>query len=301
MEQRALVETAGLEIFNHQRAGRQRRRQIAVLEQLRRQHPRARSLRPDRGEMGFARSFRPDQRHHAVRPIRPALDQRQRRRVRRAGQEILARKACRHDRARARAGAARQNCRCRSTRALAGIERALPVAAQAQSAPARRSWPPSAPPPAGRQSRTDSRRRAARRSARPDAGRRFRRPAWATARLPSRNWPTRKMPSTVRIERVVRPELRHRDADRQHQPGHRADIGNEGDQPGNQPDQQAEIKPAQRQRHRIERAEDQADRGLPAHEAGDGRVDLARELAHGVALVARDPARRRCAIMRCQS
>ena len=35
MEQRALVEAVGLEILEHQRAGRQRRRQVAVLEQFR--------------------------------------------------------------------------------------------------------------------------------------------------------------------------------------------------------------------------------------------------------------------------
>ena len=81
----------------------------------------------------------------------------------------------------------------------------------AQSAPARRSRPRAAPPPAGRRSRTGSRRRTARTSARPDAGRRLSPTSFGDSTLPSRNWPTRKMPSTIEDRRPVRPELRHRD------------------------------------------------------------------------------------------
>ena len=64
-----------------------------MLEQFRRQHARPRRFRPDRGEMALARAFRPDQRDDPIRPIRPALDQRQRGRVRGPAQEILAREA----------------------------------------------------------------------------------------------------------------------------------------------------------------------------------------------------------------
>ena len=76
----------------------------------------------------------------------------------------------------------------------------------------------------------------------------------------------------------VRPELRDRDADGEHEPGHRADIGNEGD------DARDRGRSAGRSSgrtsdsaERVERAEDQADRGLPAHEARDRLVHLARQ------------------------
>ena len=44
--------------------------------------------------------------------------------------------------------------------------------------------------------------------------------------------------------RVFGPELRDRDAAREHQPGHRPDIGNERDDPGDEPDQQPEAQAA---------------------------------------------------------
>ncbi len=61
-------------------------------------------------------------------------------------------------------------------------------------------------------------------------------------------------------------------------------------EPGNRPDDQPEIEPRRHQRHRIERAEDQADRDLAADEARQHPVDIAREAADHVAVVARQPA-----------
>ena len=45
--------------------------------------------------MALARPFRPDQHHRPAGPIRPALDQRKRRRIRRSAQKILARETFR--------------------------------------------------------------------------------------------------------------------------------------------------------------------------------------------------------------
>src|SRR6476646_1252147 len=98
-----------------------------------------------------------------------------------------------------------------------------------------------------------------------------------------------KYPEDHQDRSVVWPELRYRNGQRQNQTGHRADVGNESDQPGNQSDQQAEIKTRQRQRDGIERAEDQAHGSLTVQKAGNRRVDLARQAPHSVALVQRDP------------
>ncbi len=92
MEQRALVADRG-GILNHQRAGRERGGQIGLAQRVRGNDARARRRRPDRRQMRLAGSFRPDQRDGARRPIRPAIDQRQRAGVARPGQKILARVA----------------------------------------------------------------------------------------------------------------------------------------------------------------------------------------------------------------
>src|SRR5262249_55968841 len=88
----------------------------------------------------------------------------------------------------------------------------------------------------------------------------------------------------------VRPELRDRYADRDHQPGHRSDIGNERDHAGDETDEQREIQPHQHQANRVVTAEHEADAELSAQKTADRRVDLAAELTHGVALAHRHPA-----------
>ena len=93
MEQRALVEAALGQVLEHQRAGGEGRRQVRGVDRARRGSARARDLGPDRGEMALAGALRPDQQHHAVRPVRPALDQGERGFVGRAGEKILAREA----------------------------------------------------------------------------------------------------------------------------------------------------------------------------------------------------------------
>ena len=92
--------------------------------------------------------------------------------------------------------------------------------------------------------------------------------------LPSMNWPTKNTPATADDHRPVGPELDEGDADGQHQPGQRADIGDEGDQPGEQADEDAEIQAGQRQAGGIHGAQHQAERALAAHEAGGGGVDV---------------------------
>src|SRR5262249_32179553 len=88
----------------------------------------------------------------------------------------------------------------------------------------------------------------------------------------------------------VRPELRDRHADCDHQPGHRADIGNERDHAADETDEQREIQPPQHQSNREVKAEHEADADLPAQKTADRRVDLAAELTHGLALAYRYPA-----------
>src|SRR5205085_6897875 len=88
----------------------------------------------------------------------------------------------------------------------------------------------------------------------------------------------------------VGPELRDRNSDREHEPGHRADIGHEGEQTRGEPDDGAELEPDQPQRNSIERAEDEADPDLTAYEGADDPVDLSYECAHGVAMFERQPA-----------
>ena len=93
MEQRGFVESALGQIFQHQRAGGERDRNFGAFKRAGRQRPRPGSPRPDRRQMTFARALRTAQQHRARRPIRPALDQPQRRSVGWAGEKILAREA----------------------------------------------------------------------------------------------------------------------------------------------------------------------------------------------------------------
>ncbi len=57
--------------------------------------------------------------------------------------------------------------------------------------------------------------------------------------------------------------------------------------PETEADDQAEIQPGNGGRDRIEGAEDEAHCRLPAHEAGNGVVHLAGDLADGLAIVRR--------------
>ena len=82
---------------------------------------------------------------------------------------------------------------------------------------------------------------------------------------------------------IIRPELDDRHTDRQHQPDQRTDIGDEADHAGEQADQQAEIQADERQADGVIDAEDEAERALPADEAGDRLIDLAGDLAHRLA------------------
>ena len=59
--------------------------------------------------------------------------------------------------------------------------------------------------------------------------------------------------------------------------------------PDTSPISSPKFEPGEGQRDRVERAEDQADRGLAAHEARDRVVHLAREAAHRLAVLQRDP------------
>src|SRR5262249_51843657 len=93
VEQRRLFEATGTHVLDDERAGRERSRKAWGLERARGQEPRSGALRPDRRQMALARALRADHRQHAVRPVRPALDERERCGVRRAGEKVLAGKA----------------------------------------------------------------------------------------------------------------------------------------------------------------------------------------------------------------
>src|SRR5262249_6511313 len=95
VEQRPFLEYASGDILYHQRAGGERRWHVCFLECARRDEPRARRLRPDRGEVALAGAFRPREHHRAMWPARPRIDKCKRDRVRRSAQEILARKTFR--------------------------------------------------------------------------------------------------------------------------------------------------------------------------------------------------------------
>ena len=90
MKHRALVEIAGLQILDHQCAGRQRAGHRSRRQRMRGGRARAGLFGPDRGEMAFSGAFRADQQHDAVRPVGPALDQRQARFIGRPFQKIVA-------------------------------------------------------------------------------------------------------------------------------------------------------------------------------------------------------------------
>ena len=93
MKQHAFVDLAFGKILDHERSGRQSGRQCGLVERARGDEARARLRRPDRGEMALARPLRADKRHHLVWPVGKALDQRQRRTVGSALEEIVAGKA----------------------------------------------------------------------------------------------------------------------------------------------------------------------------------------------------------------
>ena len=92
MEQRALVEAAFGEIFQHQRAGGERDRHIGAIERTRRPECRAPAARAQiAARWLLPEPSGPTQQHGALRPVRPAFDQRQRGGIGRPRQEILAR------------------------------------------------------------------------------------------------------------------------------------------------------------------------------------------------------------------
>ena len=88
----------------------------------------------------------------------------------------------------------------------------------------------------------------------------------------------------------IAPELEQRQTDRQHPADDRTNVWDEGHRPCDCADHEAEIQPRHHQRHRIERAENHTDGDLPAHEAREHTVDLAREAAHRLAVIERQPA-----------
>ena len=111
MEQRALVKAALRKILDHQRAGGESRWQVRDVDRTRGDRARARLRRPDRRQVALAGALRPRQQHHAVRPVRPTLDQGERRFIRRTDQKILTREALRViERKRQLAGARRAGC-----------------------------------------------------------------------------------------------------------------------------------------------------------------------------------------------
>src|SRR5690606_36317216 len=95
IEQRWLVIATGRQVFDDQRAGRERRLKVRLGKRPRSKKPRARLRRPDCGEMALPRAAWADQRDHRRWPIRPARDERVGITVERSNHEILARKALR--------------------------------------------------------------------------------------------------------------------------------------------------------------------------------------------------------------
>src|SRR5690606_7168977 len=87
----------------------------------------------------------------------------------------------------------------------------------------------------------------------------------------------------------VRPKQREGNAPGDQQPRGRAKIGNEVQDPGSEADQQTEVQSGQRQSHGIEAAENKRHERLPAHEAGERRIDLARQSADRFPMRARQP------------
>ena len=63
VKQRPFLKRAGRHILDYHRAGGERRRYPALLQRRRSYQPRACAMRPDRGEVAFAGSFRADQQH----------------------------------------------------------------------------------------------------------------------------------------------------------------------------------------------------------------------------------------------
>src|SRR5262252_8430024 len=93
MKERSLLAGPGPQVLDHERAGGERRRKGCRRDGMARDRPGARDLGPDRGEMALARAFGADQRDCWRRPVRPAVDQRERARIRGTGEKILAAEA----------------------------------------------------------------------------------------------------------------------------------------------------------------------------------------------------------------
>ena len=93
MQQRSLIEPSCRQVLDDQRAGRERGRNAGLLERCApppsaRRPPAPRSSR----QMALARAFRADEDRDGARPVRPRVDQRDRRRIRGAAEKILPRK-----------------------------------------------------------------------------------------------------------------------------------------------------------------------------------------------------------------
>ena len=91
MKQRALLESAGGDVLDHQRAGRERGRHACIVERARGDEARARCIRPDGGEVALARPSGPVRTTLGWRPVRPSVDERQCGGIGGAAEEILAR------------------------------------------------------------------------------------------------------------------------------------------------------------------------------------------------------------------
>src|SRR3989338_2060325 len=86
---------------------------------------------------------------------------------------------------------------------------------------------------------------------------------------------------------IARPEREERQGNPDNEAEDRAEIGNETDDARNDADDEAELQADQRQAHGVNEAENEADNDLPAHEAFENRVDVARELTDRLLMIAR--------------
>ena len=95
VKQSAFVECPRGEFLHDQRAGGERPRHAGLVQRVRRNQARPCRSRPDRGEMALARTRRAGEHDGAIGPGGPAVDESERRRIRRPAQEILTREALR--------------------------------------------------------------------------------------------------------------------------------------------------------------------------------------------------------------
>src|SRR5689334_14582302 len=92
MKKRRLVDITRGNVLDDERAGREMRRNIVAKKRMPGNRARARAFRPDRGKMTFARAMRADDHRRTMWPLRPAIHERERFRIRRAFEKIVAAK-----------------------------------------------------------------------------------------------------------------------------------------------------------------------------------------------------------------